>query len=112
MWFGGSNYLVTTVPKVNVERGVVDFVPFRREGVVDVALERTVYDSLTQLELTFRPDEAATEWPKRIWQTSPTAGDTEEMKTWKVMNPDWRYKVSIPRHLLMDSITMTRKRSP
>ena len=25
-----------------------------------------------------------------------TTGDTEEMKTWKVMNPDWSYKVSNP----------------
>lgn len=90
----------------------MDFFPFRQEGLVDVSLERTLYDSLTQLELTLHPDEAATEWPKLIWQTSPTAGDTEEMNTWKVMNPDWSYKVSIPRHLLMDSITMTRKQIP
>src|SRR5437763_7660889 len=97
LWLGCGLFLRTPVLELDAKRGVVDFLPvFRQKGVVDEALEKSLYDSLTELELTLRPYNAVNEWPRLIWQTSPTTGDTEEMKTWKVMNPDWRYKVFDP----------------
>ena len=94
LWLGSPMYLRRGMPKIDKKRGVVDFLPvFRQSGVFDEALEKSLYDSLTKLELTLWPYEAINEWPKLIWQTSPSNDGTDEMKTWKVMNPDWRHNV-------------------
>jgi hypothetical protein len=82
-------------PQLVARKGLVDFLPqYRHREVVDVAFENELYNSLSELELSLRNRELPNEWPKFIWQTSPSKGDTEEeMTTWKVQNPDWRYSV-------------------
>src|SRR5579862_6174917 len=80
--------------KWDEHRGVMDFLPrFQQPGVVDEAFEARLYASLTELEQTLRSYQPVKNWPKYIWQTSPSKGETEEMNNWKVKNPDWRYKV-------------------
>jgi hypothetical protein len=106
LWLGGRKYIRSSPPKIDEKKGVVDFLPrFRQGGLVDEAFETRLYDSLTELELTLRPHEAVNKWPKLIWQTSPSKGDTEEMKTWKVKNPEWRYKVP-PLSLLAYNVAL------
>lgn len=73
--------------------GVVDFLPiFRLSGIVNETLEKNLYDSLTALQHTL-PRNSGTEWPKLIWQTSPSKEVTPEMNSWKTKNPEWKYQV-------------------
>ena len=65
---------------------------FRLSDVVDEALKSRLYDSLSLLEQSLRRH-ANTEWPQFIWQTSPTQGDTREMNSWKIRNPEWNHRV-------------------
>jgi len=66
---------------------------FRMSDVVDEALESRLYNSLSLVEQSLRRPNAGTEWPKFIWQTSPTQGDTQEMNSWKIRNPEWNHRV-------------------
>jgi hypothetical protein len=66
---------------------------FRLSDVVDEALESRLYNSLSVLEQSLHRQDAGTEWPQLIWQTSPTQGDTREMNSWKIRNPEWSHRV-------------------
>jgi hypothetical protein len=76
---------------------VVDFLPrFRLEGMVNEALEAKLYDALSKLEESLS-HEAVNEWPRFIWQTSPTKEETPDVKSWKIHNSEWAYKVRLSK---------------
>ena len=76
-----------------LREGVVDFLPiFRLSGIVDDAREKNLSDSLTALQLTL-PYNSGTEWPRIVWQTSPSKEVTPEMNSWKTKNAEWKYQV-------------------
>jgi hypothetical protein len=90
-WLGKGRY-VGNGPRYKDQNNDIARSPFRMSDVVDEALESRLYDSLSQLEQSLRRH-ANTEWPQLIWQTSPTHGDTREMNSWEIRNPEWNHRV-------------------
>ena len=90
-WLGKGRY-VGNGPRNKDQNNDIARSPFRLSDVVDEALESRLYDSLSLLEQSLRRH-PNTEWPQLIWQTSPTHGDTREMNSWKIRNPEWNHRV-------------------
>jgi mannosyltransferase OCH1-like enzyme len=90
-WLGKGRY-VGNDPRNKEQSNDIARSHFRFSDVVDEALESRLYDSLSLLEQSLRRH-ANTEWPQFIWQTSPTQGDTREMNSWKIRNPEWNHRV-------------------
>src|SRR5437762_11663165 len=92
LWRAGRN--TSTWNELNSKSNEFDrFLPhFRQIDTVDEALEAHLYESLSSLSQSFNFD-TGKEWPKFIWQTSPSKEVTQEMNSWKIRNPEWKYQV-------------------
>jgi|SRR5271170_5991357 len=93
IWLGRGEYMGNYSRNKEQKNDVLFRSRFRSSAVVDEALESRLYNSLSVLEQSLRRHDTGTEWPKFIWQTSPTQGDTQEMNSWKTRNPQWSHRV-------------------
>lgn len=92
-WSYGRRIVNVPVVERPLREGVVDFLPvFRLSGIVDEPCEKNLSESLTALQHTL-PHNSGAEWPKLIWQTSPSKEVTPEMNSWKTKNSEWKYQV-------------------